>query len=210
MAFPTGDGKRKHQTIEERRVQRKKYYEEHKQECLERVRKWKAERPEYRGLYYIAHKEEELKCRRAWNKLNPEKVKRWRRDYCAKNKERIQRVGREWRREHAGHIYQRRRKKRLDWYSSFIGMPIENISCVRCGYNTSFSVLDFHHIDSNGKHGTRDTFGWWLNEGMKYFQDKVRSTDGVWLCANCHRELHIGIWNIADTNDRMSQLKVMI
>jgi predicted HNH restriction endonuclease len=60
--------------------------------------------------------------------------------------------------------------------------------CELCGYDRCFQALDFHHIGSTGKDfGISDkgyTRSW---EKVKKEIDKC-----ILVCANCHRELHVG------------------
>ncbi|MDP3995845.1 MAG: hypothetical protein Q8P74_01195 [bacterium] len=61
--------------------------------------------------------------------------------------------------------------------------------CVLCGYDKCIQALDFHHIGGKGKDfGISDkgyTRSW---ERVKKEIDKC-----ILVCANCHRELHVGI-----------------
>lgn len=61
--------------------------------------------------------------------------------------------------------------------------------CMVCGYNRCIQALEFHHIGNSQKDfGISDkgyTRSW---EKVKKEIDKC-----VLLCANCHRELHVGI-----------------
>ena len=61
--------------------------------------------------------------------------------------------------------------------------------CMLCGYDRCIQALDFHHIGSTGKDfGISDkgyTRSW---ERVKKEIDKC-----ILVCANCHRELHVGI-----------------
>ncbi len=60
--------------------------------------------------------------------------------------------------------------------------------CVLCGYKKCIQALEFHHIKSAGKDfGISDkgyTRSW---ERVKKEIDKC-----VLICANCHKELHVG------------------
>jgi predicted HNH restriction endonuclease len=63
--------------------------------------------------------------------------------------------------------------------------------CLRCGYNKSQAALGFHHLDPNEKKmglGAGNTWEW---ETMKAEVDKT-----ILVCANCHREVHDGVWEV--------------
>lgn len=57
-------------------------------------------------------------------------------------------------------------------------------SCVKCGYNKSIQVLQFHHINPNEKDFTISGKSYSF-EKMKNEVDKC-----ILLCSNCHIELH--------------------
>lgn len=64
--------------------------------------------------------------------------------------------------------------------------------CARCGYNNCIEALDFHHIDPTQKDfnlSDRNLILDW--EVIKLELDKC-----ILLCANCHRELHAGLWEV--------------
>jgi len=65
--------------------------------------------------------------------------------------------------------------------------------CARCGYDKCSSALEFHHIDPSKK-----DFG--IGDGNSRALKKLmkEAEKCVLLCANCHRELHYGIWNIKE------------
>jgi len=63
--------------------------------------------------------------------------------------------------------------------------------CQRCGYDKCPSALEFHHIDPDTKKfGIRDG----QTRALKKMLEEADKC--VLLCANCHRELHYGVWNI--------------
>lgn len=63
-------------------------------------------------------------------------------------------------------------------------------SCARCGYNNCLKALEFHHLDPNKKDFTIS------NDHFKLLDAVEESKKCVLLCANCHRELHEGLWSI--------------
>lgn len=63
--------------------------------------------------------------------------------------------------------------------------------CERCGYDRTSHALEFHHRDPATKSfplskASRET---WENL-------RAEARKCVLLCANCHRELHAGLWNL--------------
>lgn len=69
-------------------------------------------------------------------------------------------------------------------------------SCVCCGYDRHQGVLDFHHLDRSTKEfaisGQGLTRSW---EKIKAELDKC-----ILVCANCHREIELGIRVFTDTD----------
>lgn len=66
--------------------------------------------------------------------------------------------------------------------------------CQRCGYNTYLGALDFHHINPAEKDFTVGNRDFKLKECIE------ESKKCILICSNCHRELHAGIWDIAELN----------
>jgi len=61
--------------------------------------------------------------------------------------------------------------------------------CELCGYNKCIQALDFHHLDKFGKDFGISEKGYTRSwEKVKEEIDKC-----ILVCANCHRELHVGI-----------------
>lgn len=64
--------------------------------------------------------------------------------------------------------------------------------CQRCGYNNYKGALEFHHIDPSQKDFT-------VGDRDFKLKDCVEETKKcVLICANCHREVHAGLWNIKE------------
>lgn len=64
--------------------------------------------------------------------------------------------------------------------------------CIRCGYDTCISALEFHHVDPTKKDFT-------ISNDRFHLKDAVEeSKKCVLLCANCHRELHAGLWSLEE------------
>ncbi len=61
--------------------------------------------------------------------------------------------------------------------------------CMICGYDRCLEALDFHHIDPKKK-------GFGVSEkGITRSWEKIKEEIDkcVLICANCHREIHVGI-----------------
>ena len=62
--------------------------------------------------------------------------------------------------------------------------------CEHCGYDKCTGALEFHHLDPAKKDFTISDANFRLNEAIE------ESKKCILLCANCHRELHCGIWQL--------------
>lgn len=61
--------------------------------------------------------------------------------------------------------------------------------CIFCGYNECNQALEFHHINNDGK-----DFGISEKGYTRSWQRVKKELDKcILVCANCHRELHIGL-----------------
>lgn len=61
--------------------------------------------------------------------------------------------------------------------------------CIRCGYNTCYQAIEFHHIDPNKKDSTISQ--------LHKTEDIIKEAEKcILLCSNCHRELHAGLFNL--------------
>lgn len=57
-------------------------------------------------------------------------------------------------------------------------------TCLLCGYNENFEVMDFHHIDSTLK-------DFEIGKGIASFESiKAELDKCALLCANCHMAVH--------------------
>jgi hypothetical protein len=65
--------------------------------------------------------------------------------------------------------------------------------CRRCGYRECFGALDFHHLDPSTKKCPVSRLS---TNSIVVIKEEIRKT--IILCSNCHRELHLKIWNISD------------
>lgn len=79
-------------------------------------------------------------------------------------------------------------------YVELIKTKMYGGACARCGYNTCYHALDFHHIDPSQK----DTIISSDNITIEKAIDESKKC--ILLCANCHKELHAGLWELAALN----------
>lgn len=69
----------------------------------------------------------------------------------------------------------------------FIQKVKSNSKCVLCGYDHCIDALEFHHLGNKSMNLSKcKTFSQAANEMMKC----------IVVCANCHRELHAGLYEI--------------
>jgi hypothetical protein len=52
-------------------------------------------------------------------------------------------------------------------------------------------VLDFHHVDPSTKE-----FDFTKGQTYSYERQKREAEKCILICANCHRELHAGLWTL--------------
>lgn len=71
--------------------------------------------------------------------------------------------------------------------------------CRHCGYDKSIPALQAHHIDKESKQGKKDTLSSWMNCSRSGLVDRVKRSKIIILCANCHAELHAGLWKIDES-----------
>lgn len=87
------------------------------------------------------------------------------------------------------------KQKKIDWLLSHFGIPGGRLHCDRCKYDGSLAAMQFHHIDPSQKEHSGDSLSKWVRSlSMENFQKKVLSHSMWVLCANCHAELHAGLW----------------
>ncbi|MEN6320628.1 MAG: hypothetical protein ABFD82_17970 [Syntrophaceae bacterium] len=143
--------------------------------------------PERRSQYQKQYREEH-------REMSIEAQKRW----YAKHRDVVKEKSRKWTAAHPQAVYrQRRKQKKIQWLLDLYGT--DRLHCDRCKYKGSFEALHFHHKKPEQKQNENDSMGRWIDSpSMKKFQDKVLATDFTILCANCHIELHAGLWNYGE------------
>lgn len=62
-------------------------------------------------------------------------------------------------------------------------------SCVNCGYDVCLNALEFHHVNPDEKDPEFHKMKCWSWDRLKVELDKC-----TLVCANCHREKHMGLW----------------
>lgn len=144
-----------------------------------------------RSEFYSKRKESSLittYCKKCSKKIYQENKIRWRkrsRDTYNKKKD-----------EYVTRAIKFRQKK-IDWFLSHYGT--DKIHCERCRYDVSFAAIQFHHTDPAQKENVGDSFSKWLRKtSFEKFQEKVLTTSFIPLCANCHAELHAGVWHYGE------------
>jgi hypothetical protein len=78
-----------------------------------------------------------------------------------------------------------------EWFLIYHG----DMKCERCGY--AGIAIDFHHLDPSQKANAQDTFAVKIMAGYS-FRLWIKKTAYAFLCSNCHRELHAGVWEIGE------------
>lgn len=78
--------------------------------------------------------------------------------------------------------FRRRRKKNL--------IRVCGEKCCLCGYNKTISALEFHHI-----HPEMKKFGIASGNCHNLEDDLLEIKKCVLVCANCHREIHDGLYS---------------
>lgn len=68
--------------------------------------------------------------------------------------------------------------------------------CERCGYDKYLGALDFHHKNPSEKDFT-------IGDRDFKLKDCIEETKKcILICANCHREIHAGLWKIEDLDSQ--------
>jgi len=86
----------------------------------------------------------------------------------------------------------RHRKMKEDWFWNRVGR-----FCRHCNYKGSTAALQFHHLKPTQKENVKDNFSKWVRKhSFDYLKQKVSEHEFIILCANCHSELHAGLWEL--------------
>ena len=135
-------------------------------------------------------REYQKKYREEHRDLGSEAQRLW----YVKHRDLVNERSKRWAKTHPQNILrQERRRKKIEWLLNFYGT--DKLHCERCNYDGSFEALQFHHKNPEQKQSKLDSmYRWMSSSSMKDFQSKVMNTDFVILCANCHVELHAGLW----------------
>jgi hypothetical protein len=143
--------------------------------------------------FYWQNKEHSLKdnrCKKChvkrqenFRKERPERVKINAKNHYDNNRERINLAKKS------------RRKIRKDANMKWLNDNYK-LSCYICGYSDSFVALDAHHLDPDEKLDKLDSMGLWLDFSLDKFTKKVKSTNFLFLCRNCHMRLHVGEFSL--------------
>ena len=104
---------------------------------------------------------------------------------------------REWRKKNFEHYkeYERKRaiRRRKELEKELLENGMIKIKCVRCNYNKCIVALEYHHKEKGEKDFS-------ISQALVQHKsiDKIKKeiSKCVILCANCHRELHSGIWEL--------------
>jgi hypothetical protein len=74
-------------------------------------------------------------------------------------------------------------------------------ACMICSYDTHPGVLDFHHIDPKTKAFGISSDG--LSRSWESIERELKKC--ILVCANCHREIELGIISINDYLQRFDK-----
>ncbi|MFH1642557.1 MAG: hypothetical protein ABIC04_06700 [Nanoarchaeota archaeon] len=128
--------------------------------------------------------------------INPEINRIYQKKYRNSHKKQINIKVRQWAKKNPDKIKKNRQKifkKNMDWFLLWLGST--SAHCDRCKYNKSFTALHIHHRNPKQKESDADQFSYWVKSmNFSKFQEKILNTDFLILCANCHAELHAGLW----------------
>ena len=102
-------------------------------------------------------------------------------------------------RDRAAYIIKAVQKRRKKLKQKAI--ELKGNKCKICGYNRCLEALEFHHIDNKNKE-----FGL-AAKGYTRSWPKVKAEveKCILLCANCHREIHVGTLIIKGQGEEIVQ-----
>ena len=136
-------------------------------------------------LYYLSHKDLVKERTKKWNVQNKEKRHLYCKKYYIDNKEKAKQASQ----------FCKRRNQEL-WLDILHNKGF--LTCAKCGYNTHYGAIDYHHREPSKKEMMISKF---LRE--KVTEERlIELSKTIPLCANCHRELHAGLWQLEDSEKR--------
>ena len=123
----------------------------------------------------------------AYHKINLEKRHAGNKVWLAKHAEKVRVRRQAHLNEYHIATLARRKRNRAAW------MQILNLAgkdrCLKCGYNKCFAAIDFHHRDPK-QSNTKTPGKMFIEPVTAQRLAELEKCDA--LCANCHRELHLG------------------
>ena len=75
--------------------------------------------------------------------------------------------------------------------------------CLLCGYQRCPEALEFHHRDEGGKDFSISDKGY----SRSWARVRAEIAKCVLLCANCHREVHVGLQSLDNQKHIPAALK---
>ena len=81
-----------------------------------------------------------------------------------------------------------KRRKKL----KIMSIQLKGGKCIFCGYSKYVGALELHHLDPSKKDFSLSVRG--LTRSWEKIQSELDKC--ILVCANCHRELHVGILQI--------------
>lgn len=123
-----------------------------------------------------------------YREKNKERLRQQQKEYHEKHREERNKQSSEYKKNNVVRMRIYWKKKNAEDYSEFCRekLKIKESGCVVCGYNRCEKALEFHHKDPSKKERIVSVFR--SVESMK-----AEAAKCVVLCANCHRELHVGL-----------------
>lgn len=145
---------------------------------------------EYKKAYYKEHKNEIKAHMKIYSKMWRERNKEAPTGYYNRNKKRLVEYGKAYYEKNSEQMKMQSAKRRIEHKKRAVALL--GGRCEICGYNRCIKALDFHHKDPNEKHAevshTCQVASW------EKVEAEVRKC--TLLCANCHRELHAGLFTL--------------
>jgi predicted HNH restriction endonuclease len=102
-------------------------------------------------------------------------MSKYNRQYYEKHREEKAR----WQKEHRPKLRERQRRRKQEFVMQKGG------KCEKCGYDSNYAVLGFHHLNGRKVKGKRQELA---SENPQ--TDKFNIDEVVLVCSNCHGEIH--------------------